>query len=129
MAEGSVCEICMEAKPGNEMRNTSNNCSHTYCSKCITEHISAKLQENFTMITCPELNCKQVFERHMCRDIIPLQVFDRWETALKESLVLPSDKVEHDMLLIQLAEKNKWRQCPGCKYYVERLTGCLHITC
>ncbi|RZC85327.1 hypothetical protein C5167_041511, partial [Papaver somniferum] len=34
---------------------------------------------------------------------------------------------KEDILLIQPAEKNKWRKCPGCKYYVEKKSRCLHV--
>ncbi|KAI3985260.1 hypothetical protein MKX01_039505 [Papaver californicum] len=134
MAEGSVCKICMEAKPGYEMRNSTNKCSHMYCSKCITKHITTKVEENMTLITCPDYTCLETLEPHLYRDIISRQVLDCWESTLRESAILPSDKFQHkgrdeDMLLIQLAEKNKWRKCPGCKYYVERTRGCMHITC
>lgn len=35
----------------------------------------------------------------------------------------------HDVMMRDLAEKNKWRKCPQCKVYVERTEGCPHITC
>ncbi|XP_026438525.1 uncharacterized protein LOC113337053 [Papaver somniferum] len=129
MAEGRICKICMEAKPGNEMRNTTKKCSHSYCTKCIARHIATKVQENITLITCPEFNCKERLEAHSCRDIISGAVLDRWEIA---SLCLVSESVLHrrgdeDKLLIQLAEKKKWRKCPYCKYYVERTMGCVEL--
>ncbi|KAI3912883.1 hypothetical protein MKW98_012825 [Papaver atlanticum] len=91
--ENSFCEICMETKPTSEMRKSTIKCSHVYCSDCITKHIAAKIQDNITQITCPEFNCKQTLEPNLCRDIIPAQVFDRWENALCESLILASQKI------------------------------------
>ncbi|KAI3912882.1 hypothetical protein MKW98_012824 [Papaver atlanticum] len=130
-AQGStVCKICME--PGNEMRNTTNKCSHSYCTKCIGKHIATKVQENITLITCPEFNCKERLEPHSCKDIISGAVLYLWEISLCESLRPVSDTVlrgDQDKLLVQLAEKKKWKKCPGCKYYVERTMGCLHIIC
>lgn len=29
----------------------------------------------------------------------------------------------------KLAKAEKWRRCPGCKFYVEKSEGCLHISC
>ena len=29
----------------------------------------------------------------------------------------------------QLAQKEGWKTCPGCKHMVERINGCLHIVC
>ncbi|CAF2102579.1 hypothetical protein HID58_019905 [Brassica napus] len=34
-----------------------------------------------------------------------------------------------DKLLIQLAKKKQWRRCPSCNFYVEKLVGCMHISC
>ncbi|KAI3856527.1 hypothetical protein MKX03_028369 [Papaver bracteatum] len=184
-SEMSFCEICMEAKAKSETRNTTSKCSHSYCSECITKHIQAKIQENISMITCPETNCKETLEPYSCRDIISGQVLDRWENALCESSVLSLQKFycpfkdcsgmlvndddgvivrssecpycnrlfcaqckvpwhseltcddfqqmkrgeKDDMLLINLAKDREWMRCPSCRFYVERTTGCPHITC
>ncbi|XP_026398129.1 E3 ubiquitin-protein ligase dbl4-like [Papaver somniferum] len=104
----------------------------SYCTKCIGKHIATKVQENVTLITCPEFNCKERLEPHSCKDIISGAVFYLWEISLCESLRPVSDRVlrgDQDKLLVQLAEKKKWKKCPGCKYYVERTMGCLHIIC
>ncbi|KAI3842762.1 hypothetical protein MKW98_015429 [Papaver atlanticum] len=116
------------------MRNCTNKCSQVYCSKCITKHITTKVQEKITLIRCTDFNCKETLELHLCRDILSGPVLDCWEIALRESAILLSEKVQHreveeETLLIQLAEKNKWRKCPGCKYYVEKTRGYMHITC
>ncbi|XP_026398130.1 E3 ubiquitin-protein ligase RNF14-like [Papaver somniferum] len=92
-SEMSFCEICMEAKPTSEMRKSTIKCSHIYCFECIAKHIAAKIQDNISQITCLEFNCKEILEPHLCRDIIPAQVFDRWENALCESLILASHKI------------------------------------
>ncbi|KAI3838575.1 hypothetical protein MKW92_014509 [Papaver armeniacum] len=125
------CNICMESKLSTEMRNSTINCTHTYCRRCIKKHIASKVKENITLITCPEFNCEETLEPHFCRDNISHKVFDRWESALRES---STPQVQHrggdeDMLLIQLAKKKNWRKCPGCKYYVEKTMGCMHVTC
>ncbi|MCL7039478.1 hypothetical protein MKW94_029897 [Papaver nudicaule] len=83
-SEISFCQICIEAKPANEMRNCTDRCTHVYCSECITKHFAANIQENITQITYPYLDCQETLEPHFCRDIIPGQVFDRWENALCE---------------------------------------------
>ncbi|KAI3935952.1 hypothetical protein MKX01_021903 [Papaver californicum] len=101
----AVCKICMKATPRFQIRNSTNKCSHNYCPKCITKHIAAKVKENITLIM----------------DTISHKVLDRWESALSESSILHSDKIQHgggqdDMLLIQLAEKKKCGSefCYGC---------------
>ncbi|KAI9092318.1 hypothetical protein K1719_027818 [Acacia pycnantha] len=34
-----------------------------------------------------------------------------------------------DWLLRKLAKEKRWRRCPKCKFYVERISGCERITC
>ncbi|XP_019263676.1 PREDICTED: E3 ubiquitin-protein ligase RNF144A-like [Nicotiana attenuata] len=36
---------------------------------------------------------------------------------------------ELDVMLMELAKNKKWRRCPKCKIYVEKLDGCLRINC
>ncbi|KAI3897331.1 hypothetical protein MKW92_047000 [Papaver armeniacum] len=184
-SEMSFCEICMEPKAKSETRNSTSKCSHIYCSGCITKHIESKIQENISMITCPEANCDKTLEPYSCRDIISSEVLDRWENALCESSLLASQKFycpfkdcsvmlmneddgvivtssecpycnrlfcaqckvpwhseltcdefherkrggEEDMSLINLAKYKKWTRCPSCRFFVERTSGCPHITC
>lgn len=34
-----------------------------------------------------------------------------------------------DNMVMELAQKKNWRRCPGCKFFVEKNEGCMHITC
>lgn len=34
-----------------------------------------------------------------------------------------------DKMMTKLAESQRWRKCPNCKFYVEKADGCLHISC
>ncbi|CAJ1950663.1 unnamed protein product [Sphenostylis stenocarpa] len=87
----AYCGICMDAKPGEEMfRN--QNCFHFFCDDCVGRYVAAKIQENITMVKCPEPKCKGVLEPQNCRSIIPKEVFDRWENALCENVVLGTQK-------------------------------------
>ena len=145
-----------------------------------------KLQENISSVKCPDPKCRGLLEPHCCRDIIPQEVFDRWENALCESLVLGSQKFycpykdcsamlvddggevvtasecpdcrrlfcaqcrvswhagiecrvfqnlnkdereREDIMVMELAKKKNWRRCPHCKFYVDKVQGCLQITC
>ncbi|XP_047322850.1 E3 ubiquitin-protein ligase RSL1-like [Impatiens glandulifera] len=36
---------------------------------------------------------------------------------------------KEDEMARELARKKNWKQCPKCKYYVDKYEGCLHITC
>ncbi|XP_058081846.1 E3 ubiquitin-protein ligase RSL1-like [Magnolia sinica] len=70
----------------------NKNCSHVFYTDCTSNHVAVKIQENIAMVICPCLKCKGVLEPDLCRPIIPTQVFDRWEAALSESMVLGSQK-------------------------------------
>lgn len=184
---GRLCLICMDFKPTGEMFR-SNTCTHLFCTDCIAKHVAAKLQENIFQIRCPDLNCKGDLEPQFCRSIVPVEVFDRWGTALCESLIHGSEKfycpfkdcsamllndggTDHlvvesecpnchrlfcaqckvawhagvsctefrnlnkdersreDIMVMELAKNKKWRRCPNCKIIVEKIQGCLHISC
>ncbi|XP_010273982.1 PREDICTED: E3 ubiquitin-protein ligase RNF144A [Nelumbo nucifera] len=86
------CEICMDEKPRGEMFR-SKTCSHSYCSDCISKHVAAKVQESINVVRCPGSNCTGVLEPDLCRSIIPAELFDRWSSALCESLILGSNSL------------------------------------
>ncbi|KAF3795896.1 putative E3 ubiquitin-protein ligase [Nymphaea thermarum] len=39
------------------------------------------------------------------------------------------DSGMNDILLKKLAKEKLWARCPACKFYVEKVEGCSHITC
>ncbi|CAO2206908.1 unnamed protein product [Urochloa humidicola] len=39
------------------------------------------------------------------------------------------DRGKEDLLLMEMAKGRNWKRCPKCEYFVEKSTGCLHITC
>ncbi|CAJ1950661.1 unnamed protein product [Sphenostylis stenocarpa] len=55
-------------------------------------YCAGKIQENISMVKCPEPKCKGILEPQDCRSIIPKEVFDRWENALCENAVPASQK-------------------------------------
>ncbi|KAH7680007.1 E3 ubiquitin-protein ligase RNF144 protein [Dioscorea alata] len=181
----TFCKICMEVAPSSNMFQ-NNNCAHVFCRACLSQHIAAKLQENITVIKCPEVHCKGVLEPEICQDIVPKDVFERWETALCESMDIGACKFycpfsdcsammlddademvvqaecpvcrrlfcaqckvawhagiscqkfqsldvnergKDDLILLELAKRNRWMRCPKCNFFVEKVEGCLHITC
>jgi len=115
----TYCGICMDAKSGEEMfRN--QNCSHLYCGDCIGSHVAAKIQENISMVKCPEPKCKGAIEPENCRAIIPKEVLDRWENALCENVVLGSQKFYcpfkdcSAMMICDAEEVITISECPYC---------------
>ncbi|KAF8388678.1 hypothetical protein HHK36_025358 [Tetracentron sinense] len=88
----SFCEICLEGKPTEDMFRNTITCSHSFCVDCISKYVAAKIQENINMVKCPDFHCKGLLEPDRCRSILPEEVFDRWDKALCESLILASQR-------------------------------------
>lgn len=117
------CSICMETKQLNESFSVSS-CSHIFCTSCISRYISAKVEENVTVISCPDPRCKDgILEPDMCKLILPEGVFHRWGIGLCESALgtqkfycpfkecsalLVYDAADRDKQLITNSE------CPHC---------------
>ncbi|KAE9453358.1 hypothetical protein C3L33_14750, partial [Rhododendron williamsianum] len=115
------CPICMDAKPTSEMfKNTT--CSHPFCLDCISKHVAVKIQDNISTVKCPDLNCQGVLHLNpeFCRRILPPQLFDRWENALCESLIIGSEKVYCPfkdcsvMLVDDGGDRVTVSECPNC---------------
>ncbi|KAH7856920.1 hypothetical protein Vadar_006934 [Vaccinium darrowii] len=115
------CPICMDAKPASEMfRNTA--CSHSFCLDCIAKHVAVKIQDNISTVKCPDFNCQGVLHLNpdFCRQILPQQLFDRWENAMCESLILGSEKFYcpfkdcSAMLVDDGGERVTMSECPNC---------------
>ncbi|XP_043693981.1 E3 ubiquitin-protein ligase RNF144A-like isoform X3 [Telopea speciosissima] len=115
-----VCEICVELKSQSELFNIKG-CTHSYCSECMVKYVASKIQENITLIRCPESNCKGVLEPEFCQSILPPEVFDRWGNALCESLFLGSQKLYcpykdcSALLLDDGGEVVQESECPNCR--------------
>ncbi|EOA33020.1 hypothetical protein CARUB_v10016351mg [Capsella rubella] len=186
-----LCNICMDEKPSSDIFRGTTNCTHSYCTDCTVRYVATKIKENAARIKCPDVECTSLIEPYACRDLIPKDVFDRWEKILCESLISSWEKFycpfkdcsgmmvndgggdanvtqtecpschrlfcvqckvawhagigceefqrfgnakkkssdEEDALLIQMAKNKQWRRCPRCKYYVDKVDGCLHINC
>ncbi|CAH8342913.1 unnamed protein product [Eruca vesicaria subsp. sativa] len=187
------CMICMDEKSPSDIFRGTTSCTHYYCIECTIRYVTSKVEENIAMIKCPDVECTRLLEPYTCRDIIPGDVFERWDKALCESLILSSEKVycpfedcsammvvddddqgnevretecpschrlfcaqckvtwhagigceevqrvgntreknnsdKEDAMLIQMAKQKQWRRCPSCKFYVEKIDGCVHMSC
>ncbi|MCL7030754.1 hypothetical protein MKW94_000126 [Papaver nudicaule] len=86
-----VCEICAETKMIDEAFQIKG-CEHFYCSECMVRYVESKIQQNITSIGCPEMNCDGVLEPESCQSILAPKVFNRWGEALREALILGTQK-------------------------------------
>ncbi|KAK6127914.1 hypothetical protein DH2020_038343 [Rehmannia glutinosa] len=89
----SGCEICAESKTNDEMF-PAENCSHKYCTQCISRHMSIKVQKGNIVdhennFPCPGLDCKGVLDIDTCRKIVPRDVLSTWDEIICKSMILP----------------------------------------
>ncbi|XP_060206632.1 E3 ubiquitin-protein ligase RSL1-like [Lycium barbarum] len=119
---GTFCVICKDNKPANEMFVT-NNCSHSFCVACINKYVTTKIvQENVSVIKCPDISCKAVIKPKLCREIVPKEVFDKWENTLPETLLLGNSlklycpyKDCSAMLVVDGSDAVIDTECPNCR--------------
>lgn len=118
---GSFCNICFDYK-GTEEMFPSTTCRHTFCKDCISKYVASKIQENVTRVNCPDTNCSEGdIGPDICREIVPMEVLERWENVLCESLISGSQKFYcpfkecSAMMLNDGEEKVTASQCPNCR--------------
>ncbi|KAL4349361.1 E3 ubiquitin-protein ligase RSL1-like [Arachis hypogaea] len=146
-----VCEICIVTKTEAESF-TISGCTHSYCTDCVVKYVCSKLDDNVINIRCPVPRCRGLLETNGCREILPKSVLHRWEKSLREAAVLESESkrflysrprqmcvtcTDEDRVMMKLAERNGWKRCPKCRFYVEKkpftcnriLCRCGHVFC
>ncbi|KAI3414557.1 uncharacterized protein J3R85_016200 [Psidium guajava] len=95
-------------------------------SYCPFKDCSAMLVDDggevVTMSECPS-----------CRRLFCSQCKVSWHAGMdrEEFQMLKRGARDEDLdkMMTKLAESNGWRRCPNCKFYVEKVYGCLHISC
>ncbi|XP_050231743.1 E3 ubiquitin-protein ligase RSL1-like [Mercurialis annua] len=87
------CEICAERKEFIDMFATESCVHNSFCSDCISKHVSTKIQESITRVTCPGINCSSVLELDICRTKLSKRVVDRWEEALSVEMINQLQKI------------------------------------
>lgn len=95
-------------------------CPYKDCSSLLVDDRRGS-DEAITHSECPE--CRRLFCAK-CR--VP------WHSDIScdEFQKLNKDEREReDILLMKLANSKKWKRCPKCKMYVERISGCLFMRC
>lgn len=68
----------------------------------------------------------------VCRRLFCAICYVPWHPAVEceeYQRMNEDEKGREDLMLKELANQKKWMRCPQCKYYVEKIEGCLHITC
>ncbi|KAF5182354.1 RING/U-box superfamily protein [Thalictrum thalictroides] len=116
----SATKTCAKPSENEVVYGSVGESSNTkfFCEICME---GAKIQENISTVTCPDVNCKRVLEPEVCRSFIPEKVFDRWMNALCESYILGSQKFYcpykdcSAMLIDEGGEIVRESECPTCR--------------
>ncbi|KAF5743816.1 E3 ubiquitin-protein ligase [Tripterygium wilfordii] len=78
--------------------------------------------ESLTLSVCP--NCRRLF----CA-----QCKVAWHGGMScgEFQKMEGSEIDEkeEEMVMELVKRNKWRRCPSCSFYVEKISGCLHISC
>ncbi|CAL5081473.1 unnamed protein product [Urochloa decumbens] len=97
-----------------------SHCAHAFCNSCVGRYVAGKIAENVAVVGCPDPECEDgVVEMDLCRDIVPPELFERWNVSLCESLV-GDDKLycpfkDCSALLINDGSvKIRETECPHC---------------
>jgi E3 ubiquitin-protein ligase RNF144 len=113
------CAICFEMVLAAE-KFVVSHCRHAFCNSCIGRYVAGKVADNVAVIGCPDPACETGFiEMDLCRDIIPPELFDRWNVVLCEEL-LGDDKFycpfkDCSALLLNDDSANiRETECPHC---------------
>ncbi|KAF8059963.1 hypothetical protein N665_1223s0021 [Sinapis alba] len=98
-----LCMICMDEKSSSDMFR--GNCTHSDCTECTVRYMETKDRRK---------------QPTTCRDMIPKNMFERWDKALCESLFMLSEKVYcpfencSAMMVVEGDDKVTATECPSC---------------
>ncbi|KQJ98527.1 hypothetical protein BRADI_3g37410v3 [Brachypodium distachyon] len=51
------------------------------------------------------------------------------EVTQSECQLGRGNRGKEDLMMLEMAKGKKWKRCPKCQYFVEKIDGCLLITC
>lgn len=112
----------------------------TYLEKFNEYSLAVYLDRNAGMHTwCPTPNCKFAFEAdsnvpeffcQLCKKHYCLRCRVEYHKGMTcKEYQISNDLGENDKLFQNLVQGAKFKQCPSCKFWVERISGCQHMTC
>ncbi|KAK8641939.1 hypothetical protein V6N13_011307 [Hibiscus sabdariffa] len=117
------CEICVDGKQRHQMF-TISGCSHSFCVVCISTYVKTRLEQHVTIIKCPGQGCGVMLEIEACRPRLPKEVPWHPGISCEEYQTLgEGERGRDDLMVRNLAKEKKWRNCPSCRFLVERTEG------
>ncbi|KAI9092232.1 hypothetical protein K1719_027732 [Acacia pycnantha] len=65
----------------------------------------------------------------VCHRVFCLRCNVPWHTGVDcKNYQKLNKRQSEDRLVRKLAREKRWRRCPKCKFYVQKMSGCMHIT-
>ncbi|XP_006877506.1 PREDICTED: E3 ubiquitin-protein ligase RNF14-like [Chrysochloris asiatica] len=116
-----TCNICFSIKLGSQCMCFSN-CKHVYCKECMKSYFEIQIKDGrVNSLNCPEPKCSSMATPNQVKDLVPEDVFARYNQLLiHASLELMEDVVSCPRIVCQLpvVEEKKYRLgvCGGCSY-------------
>ncbi|XP_019153411.1 PREDICTED: probable E3 ubiquitin-protein ligase RNF217 isoform X2 [Ipomoea nil] len=116
----SFCEICLEDK-GKWQMIEHDECSHSFCSECMSKHIIARVEANMVEVICPGINCRALLNASDYQHLVPKETLVRWDEAVCKSMYVDSQKLYcpfrdcSSMLVNDTGEDMGKSTCPLCK--------------
>ncbi|KAK6147948.1 hypothetical protein DH2020_018860 [Rehmannia glutinosa] len=92
---------------------------------------------------CPYKDCSALLENDgeviiresecpFCRRLFCAQCKVPWHSGVgcdEFWKLSESERGREDLMVHELAKLKKWQRCPQCKFFVDKMEGCLHMTC
>ena len=135
------CGICLSDLPKCE-KFPMKGCIHLFCNDCISTYVTTHIKENNIPIKCPMLDCKFSFlQLDACRNIITEEMIEKWGNLMEDSTFglpnkdqfnsqnSPGTSKDDEILLMNLAHRNRWKSCPKCNICIEKVDGCRMVKC
>ncbi|CAL5010117.1 unnamed protein product [Urochloa decumbens] len=110
---------------------------------CAALCMSMVLGGSSNVCYCPFNDCSEIMvddrggenpesECLVCRRLFCAQCTVPWHAGVscdQYMQLAPEDRRKEDLQVLEMANGNKWKRCPRCKFFVERHDGCAHMTC
>ncbi|MBA0810507.1 hypothetical protein Gohar_002498 [Gossypium harknessii] len=65
----------------------------------------------------------------LCKRVFCVQCKVAWHSGADCIKFQKLKNLGSDIMLVDLAKRKKWRQCPNCSIYVEKSAGCCYVKC
>lgn len=122
----SECKFCCLKKPSSEF-TVIKPCDHQICTVCITRYCSDKIDTfdaRNPLWLCP-------YDDGWFKPIIDE---DAWKKNVKrlsfwENIMFKLTVPKQDREVEVMARAKRWRRCPRCRFYVQKIDGCSQIHC